>query len=168
MNIFIDLDGVLGDFFGHCFTQFGRIFDVDDYEERQMLFNHINQHEGFYATQPVHPNAYDIWDAAYQVIPSRPIVLTGCNPKGVVDVEGQKRLWVEKHFGIEVKTIVCPSRDKWKHGKRGDILVDDRTIGQAAWIGMGGLFIHHVNFVQTCMALSALRVTLRTGGKWPF
>ncbi len=51
-----------------------------------------------------------------------PLILTGC-PRGGW-AEAQKEQWAAQHFP-ETRIITCRSKEKRKHMKPGDILVDD-------------------------------------------
>lgn len=68
--------------------------------------------------------------------------------------EVDKRKWIEKHFkGLHVK-IGPFSRDKWKHAKDGDILIDDRKSNIKEWQKNAGQFaILHKNAVDSLALL---------------
>jgi hypothetical protein len=52
------------------------------------------------------------------------IVLTGV-PSSVPEAADNKRAWARKHLGEHVRVICCLAKEKCKHAKPGDILIDD-------------------------------------------
>lgn len=57
-----------------------------------------------------------------------------------------------KYFGDKIKVNIGPfSKDKWKHAKKGDILIDDRPDNIEEWHGAEGIGILHLydNFENT-------------------
>jgi 5'(3')-deoxyribonucleotidase len=67
-----------------------------------------------------------------------------------------KVIWAQKYFpGIPV--MFGPfSKDKYKHCRPGDILIDDRTSNIEEWRVAGGLGILHRDFNDTLAQLSKL------------
>lgn len=105
---------------------------------------------GFYEHLGLLPDARMLMDA---VAPLNPTILTGL-PIGQW-AEPQKRAWVERHFpGTPV--ITCFARDKHRHGRTGDVLVDDTYRLKEAWEAMGGIFVHHENAERSLAALRTL------------
>lgn len=138
-QLYLDLDGVIADFNGGYLREFG-IKVHHDLPEPPDFWKRIDDHGTFFLDLPVMHDAYDLWDAAKRCHPS-PIILTGI-PRNPI-VETQKRQWVAREFGSDIKVICCPSRDKALHGKPGDVLVDDWTKYRDIWERMGGIFILH-------------------------
>ena len=152
-QLFIDLDGVLADFDGHYEKCFGVRPNQDSYEPPS-FWDDIRRHGSFYRTEPLMKDAMDLWWGAQKLHP-KPIILTGI-PYSIPDVKQQKQEWCWEHLGYDVQVICCRSRDKWKHGKPGDILVDDRLKYSKSWIDMGGVFIHHTSAKSSLAALTSL------------
>ena len=159
-QLFIDLDGVLADFDGHFEKCFGVRPNQDTYEPPGM-WDKIRAHGNFYRELPLMPDAYDLWGGVGAILfhsgPDylQPIILTGI-PHSIPDVAQQKREWVADKFGKYQKVITCFSRDKHKHGRPGDVLVDDRLKYSHYWLQMGGIFVHHKSAHQTLQELAAL------------
>jgi hypothetical protein len=147
-QLFIDLDGVLGDFYGHCRTQFGDEFAVDQKDPTE-LFRRMCELGNFYRNQPLLPDALELWNAVKHL---NPIILSGI-PASVPDVAFQKRAWVDEYLGADVGLICCYSKDKCGYGKRGDILVDDRLKYSKYWLDIGGIFILHTSAQHTLECL---------------
>jgi hypothetical protein len=148
-QLFLDLDGVLGDFYGHCRTQLGEEFAVDQ-EDPTELFRRIRKHGNFYRTQPLLPDALVLWDSVKHL---KPIILSGI-PYSVPNVAFQKRGWVDEYLGRDVPLVCCRSQDKYHYGLPGDILVDDRIKYSHFWLSMGGVFVWHKSAIETLMDLS--------------
>jgi hypothetical protein len=67
-----------------------------------------------------------------------------------------KVYWARHNFAT-IPVMFGPfSKDKWKHCKPGDILVDDRQSNIEEWRAAGGIAIHHVDFDTTLQQLFKL------------
>ena len=150
-QLFLDLDGVLGDFYGHCREKLGSEFAVDQKDPKK-LFRRIREYGNFYGTQPLLPDAMELWNGVKHLYP---IILSGV-PDSVPGVALQKREWVDKYFGKEVELICCWSRDKYTYGRPGDVLVDDRLKYSHHWLEMGGIFVKHESSSDTLAVLRGL------------
>lgn len=64
--------------------------------------------------------------------------------------------WAQKYFPATPVFFGPYSKDKWKHCKTGDILIDDRSSNIDEWRAAGGIAIHHVNIDSTLLELSSL------------
>ena len=148
LQLFLDMDGVLSNFYGHCRTELGPEFAVDQKDPHE-LFKRIREYGNFYGTQPLMSDAMELWNAVKHL---HPIILSGI-PYSVPNVAIQKREWVDRYFGKEVSLICCLSRDKCRHGRPGDILVDDRLKYSRYWIEMGGEFVLHWSNSETLAVL---------------
>lgn len=144
-QIYVDLDGVLADTAAHYLKLCGIPITWTDAD-----FPNIRNAGCFYRDQPVMNGAYDLWAAVKKYC--EPIILTGV-PRSVPRVATDKRYWVDAHFGTNVPVICCFSKDKHKHGKPDDILIDDRTKFMQNWIDMGGVYIHHTSVFNSITEL---------------
>jgi len=146
-QIFVDLDGVLAD----TATYYQRLFSTP-LTWTDADFANIKSYPDFYRYQYPMPNLLRLWKGI-QLFHPDPIILTGI-PYSIPDVAKHKRQWVTDYLGIDVKVICCPARNKHKHGKSGDILIDDRLKYSQFWLDMGGVFIHHTSNFDTLRALN--------------
>lgn len=153
-HLFLDLDGVLGDFYRHCRECFGELFGVDQ-EDPTELFKLIREHGDFYATQPLMPDALELWHGVKHLYPT---ILSGV-PHSVPNVHSQKRRWVDRYLGHDVPLICCHSRLKGVYGQPNDILVDDRLKYSQYWLEMGGIFLLHTSASATLQKLAVLAHT---------
>ena len=149
-QLFIDLDGVLADFDGGYEQLFGVRPNQDTYEPPE-LWDKIRAKGDFFRRLPPMPDAFEFWGWCKKFHPD-PIILTGM-PYSIPLVREQKTLWVMEHLGKYTKIICCRSKDKCKHGKPGDVLVDDRTKYSHYWINMGGIFIQHTSLLESVSQL---------------
>ena len=93
--------------------------------------------KNFYGTLPEMADARQLFDAVEHL---KPTILTGL-PLGNWAAK-QKIEWAAEHFpGVPI--ITCMARDKHKHMKRGDVLVDDRENHRQAYEAAGVVFVHH-------------------------
>lgn len=151
-TIFLDCDGVLADFDKRAIE----IFDEHPRVAEEKLgteefWSRIIASGEFYACLPLIHDAAALVEGVRQLHPEvEPVILTGCPPGGWS--EAQKRAWRDHYFpGIEM--ITCASKDKFKFGKPGDVLIDDYLKFRHLWEEMGGIFIHHKSAAQSLVEL---------------
>lgn len=158
-RLFLDLDGVLGDFDGYYFSQFGVVLDRGQVDPPG-LWENIERHGSFYASLPLMPDALDLWTGAAAMYGHEPIILTGISSH-VAYLENQaherqKRLWVREFISPTATVICCASKHKRLYGKAGDVLVDDWNQYQPLWEGMGGRFVLHTSVPSTLARLGEI------------
>ena len=137
-QLFLDCDGVLADFDAGATEVLGmspRAFE-ERYGRRE-FWRRIARARDFYAQLPLMAHARVLFDAVAHL---DPIILTGL-PLGNWAAP-QKVRWAEEHFpGTHI--ITCMARDKYRHMKGADVLVDDRADHRGRWVEAGGIFVHH-------------------------
>lgn len=151
-QLFIDMDGVLADFDAHHEAVFGfrsdKIADNVDWKKVAAVGN-------FYRDIPPMKDFDDLW--AF-VSPMKPIILTGV-PSSVMDASWNKRQWVDRVIGKDQPMIPCRSKEKSKHCKPGDVLIDDWEKYRSLWVAAGGCWITHVSAAKS---IALLQDYLRT------
>jgi hypothetical protein len=152
-ELYVDLDGVLGNFDKHFLDCFKVPCTQDTYEPPQM-WDWIRAHGNFYREIPPYDYLQYFWGQLLH-FHSDPIILTGI-PYSIPHVEEQKRQWVDTYLGSNVGMIACRSVDKKNYCNPGDILIDDRTKYRHLWLEKGGIYILHTNHHQTIADLSAI------------
>lgn len=97
----------------------------------------------------------ELWHAVKEL---EPCVLTGL-PRGAW-AEPQKRAWVSKHLGKNVKVHCCKSRDKKNYAAtclrfqgRDAVLIDDRPSNCSDWRSVGGTAVEHKSPGETLQKL---------------
>lgn len=144
-QIFLDADGVLADFDAKVYEIFGMTGDEAQAHYGNGVFwktvrNYRDENgHGFYRSLPLMNGAMKLFRAVQHL---KPVILTGC-PIGNWGPE-QKMEWAAHHFP-KTKMITCMARDKVKHMKAGDVLVDDKTKFQSTWEAAGGIFVHYTD-----------------------
>ena len=137
-RLFLDADGVLANFDEGAKQLLGmhsRAFEKK--HGRGTFWKRLANAKNFYGTLPEMPDARLLFDAVKHL---KPTILTGL-PLGNWAAP-QKVNWAAEHFpGVPI--ITCMARDKHKHMKRGDVLVDDRENHRAAYEAAGVVFVHH-------------------------
>lgn len=154
-TIHVDMDGVIADFDAWVMEKMGRTFDhqtgpKDDKEMWAFLAGFPN----LYFDLPPMPYAKELWEFVHSV--GCPVKILTALPRRstMPEAESDKRKWFVTHreiFGDTVDFNVGPfSRDKWKHAKPGDILIDDRLDNVTAWATKGqGVAVYHKNLADT-------------------
>jgi hypothetical protein len=137
-KLFLDCDGVLADFDAGAKALLGMTpAQFEARHGRRVFWRRIAKADNFYGTLPETPDARRLFDAVKHL---KPTILTGL-PLGDWAAP-QKVKWAAEHFpGVPI--ITCMARDKHKHMKPGDVLVDDRENHRDAYEREGVVFVHH-------------------------
>jgi hypothetical protein len=137
-HLFLDADGVLADFDrGACELLGVKPKSFIAKHGRGPFWKRLASAKNFYGDLPEMPDAHILFHAVKHL---KPTILTGL-PLGNW-AAGQKVEWAAEHFpGVPI--ITCMARDKHKHMKPGDVLVDDREKHRAVYEAAGVVFVHH-------------------------
>jgi hypothetical protein len=155
-QLFLDCDGVLADFDAGARQLLG--MSPQAFEERhgrREFWRRIARVTNFYGRLPLMADARQLFDAVAHL---DPIILTGL-PLGNWAAP-QKVRWAEEHFpGTHI--ITCMARDKYRHMKGADVLVDDRANHRDKWEDAGGIFIHHRDARSSLERLAEIYPTVK-------
>jgi deoxypyrimidine-specific 5' nucleotidase type C protein (NT5C) len=155
-RLFLDCDGVLADFDEGARRLLGmspRAFEAK--HGRGTFWKRLANADNFYGTLPEIPDARLLFDGVKHLTPT---ILTGL-PLGNWAAP-QKVDWAAAHFpGVPI--ITCMARDKHKHMKPGDVLVDDRENHRAAYEAAGVFFVHHKNADDSLRQLARIFPSVR-------
>jgi len=150
-RLFLDADGVLADFDEGVRQLLGmepRAFEAK--YGRGAFWKRLANAKDFYATLPEMADARVLFDAVKHL---KPTILTGL-PLGNWAAP-QKVKWAAEHFpGVPI--VTCMARDKHKHMKAGDVLVDDRENHRSAYEAAGVMFVHHKNAADSVRQLAKI------------
>jgi hypothetical protein len=143
--IYLDMDGVIADFFGGV----ERMYGVDHWKEltsvktggdlKQEVIDRITGSD-FFSTLPKFPSA----DALIQLIKSatggRFSILTSPLIGDHENSAAQKKVWIAKNIERPDEVIVSGRKEKWAKQKDGtpNILIDDRPVNIQRWEAKGG------------------------------
>ena len=155
-RLFLDADGVLADFDEGTRRLLG--MTLRQYEAkhgRNSFWKRLASADNFYGTLPEMPDARRLFEGVKHL---KPTILTGL-PLGKWAAP-QKVKWAAEHFpGVPI--ITCMARDKHKHMKRGDVLVDDRENHRKTYEHAGVIFVHHKNAEDSLRQLAAIFPSVR-------
>jgi hypothetical protein len=153
MQLFLDCDGVLANFNKRAIEICGE--HPREFEDRvgeQKFWDKIYETPDFFYSLDPMPDAYDLVGAVKHL---NPIILTG-RPRGDWSVD-QKLRWRDKYFP-DLEMIVCKSRDKIKHAKPGDVIVDDWLKWRQIWVDGGGIWVTHTSAENSIRELKTIGV----------
>ena len=160
-TIYLDMDGVLADFDAFVMKHMGRTFphSIGPVGDREM-WNFLSTFPNLYLHLPPTENCFALWDLANNLC-ERVEILTAIPRRDTIPTAvSDKILWCQRYFGEHVIVNFGPhSKDKWKHAKVGDVLVDDRQSNIEQWItlGKGVGILHDINnYPQTENSLKNL------------
>jgi hypothetical protein len=150
-RLFLDADGVLADFdegFRRLTGALPAQFEAGS--GKKEFWRRVASAKNFYGSLPEMPDARTLFDAVKHL---EPTILTGL-PIGKWAAP-QKIEWAAEHFpGVPI--ITCMARDKHRHMRPGDVLVDDRDNHRAAYEAAGTIFIHHKNATDSIRQLAKI------------
>jgi hypothetical protein len=158
-RLFLDADGVLADFDegARRLLGMGSAEFEANYGKRE-FWRRLASAKNFYGTLPEMPDAHVLFDGVRHL---KPTILTGL-PIGNW-AAAQKVGWAAEHFpGVPI--ITCMARDKYKHMKPGDVLVDDSETHRSAFGDAGVVFIHHKNAADSLRQLAEIFPSVKAPG----
>lgn len=147
-SLFLDLDGVLADFDRGVRLVTGKRPDQLDTRD---MWRALAREKDFFGTLAMMEDAHELWAFSK---PFDPTILTGL-PLGSWAPE-QKRRWVARMLGGDVRIITCMTREKPRHSGPGRVLVDDREKTREGWEKAGGHFILHTSAAESIARLKDL------------
>lgn len=160
VKVFLDCDGVLADFDGHCEAVFGEKPVREEGETKDRLKAQMRAHGSFYRDLPLKSDAMRLYEALAH---ANPVILTGCPEGGWA--EPQKVAWAAEHFpGVPILT--CRSSQKYKHARHYSLLIDDYLKYAGLWRDAGGIFLHHKDTERTLATLITYEAMFSLG-IWP-
>ena len=150
-RLFLDCDGVLADFDLAARQLLG--MTPKQYiatHGRGAFWSKLAKAKNFYGSLPEMPDARRLFDTVKHL---EPTILTGL-PLGKWAAP-QKVDWAAEHFpGVPI--ITCMARDKHKHMRSGDVLVDDRENHRRSYEEAGIVFVHHKNAEDSVRQLARI------------
>jgi hypothetical protein len=157
-QIFCDADGVIVDFQKKAIELVGSHKPVDQMTptEKKHFWRAVARYEReggrFWEEMDQMPDAFELWDYIKKY---NPTILTASGTIG--DAPDEKRIWVKKHLGANIKVIVTKaSADKAQYAAPNHILIDDSNRSILPWNAAGGIGIFHRAASPTIMELQKL------------
>src|SRR6056300_977332 len=158
-EIYVDMDGVLADFFGEWKKLVGKDWREIGKDELDPALKKIRDEEDFWLNIPLTANAKKLLGIIKQVKGNYKILSSPLanDPKS----EPHKREWIEKNLDFFPPTEVIITKDKAKYATNPDgtpnILIDDYGVNIAAWESAGGIGFKHKDhkFERTAKKLKA-------------
>ena len=156
-TLWLDLDGVLADFDKRAREMCGDAI-VDDKARGDELWSIVHKDPHFYRDLENCVGMPSLWYHARKTGLEVKILTAIPRRTTMPEAEADKRDWCSRFLGADVPVEIGPySRDKWKHCKPGDILIDDRADNIDDWVKKGGgVGILHTSVKSTLEQLDAL------------
>ena len=158
-EIYVDMDGVLADFFGEWKRLVGKDWRELGKDEIEPALKKIRDEKDFWLNIPFTSNAKNLLGIIKQVkgdykILSSPLAN---DPNS----EPHKREWIKKNLDFFPPSEVIITKDKAKYATNSDgtpnILIDDYGVNISAWESAGGIGFKHKDhkFERTAKKLKA-------------
>ncbi len=143
MNIYLDMDDVVADWHTAAQEFLKMRWDKDNERIPQEDWDRIKHNSRFYLDLPLKDGAHELVQFCRDAVDSGVVeslaFLTALPHDYSMPYAAQDKVWwAHKHFtGIPV--FFGPfSNDKYRHCRKGDILIDDRTTNCVEWRDAGG------------------------------
>ena len=146
--IYLDMDGVIADFFGGV----ERMYGVKHWKEltsvktggelKQEVIDRITGSD-FFATLPKFPTTDSLIQLVKSATGGRFSILTSPLIGDHENSAAQKKVWIAKNIEKPDEVIVSGRKEKWAKQKDGtaNILIDDRPVNIERWEARGGFGI---------------------------
>lgn len=135
--VYLDLDGVLADFRGGFVRHVGIPLEAMTIDA---MWAQVAQVPEFFLRLEPTGGALELVALATRI--GTPCVLTA-TPRATTypDAAAEKRQWVERYFPGLPAIVVAYAREKSRHARPGDILIDDNADNLRRWARRGGVAI---------------------------
>lgn len=159
-TIWLDFDGVLVDMYNTLKQKTGYTFGELPSNAIWSLIN--EKAPNIFLESPPMPDAHELVSGVEEFADKHGIEIQFLTAiplrKSMPTAEQQKKDWIKIHFpdlAARAKFNIGPhARDKHKHAKISDILIDDSFLNIRDWSNVGGIAIHHVNAKESLNRLS--------------
>lgn len=152
-TIHCDMDGVLVDF---------DLFIKENLSDQALrdddvMWAELHAIPNVYQKMKPTPYAMQLWIAIASTNLPRQILTAIPRKTSMPTAEADKKEWVLNHehsvfMGEVPEVFIGPhSKDKWRHCKPGDILIDDREDNCAAWETAGGFAVCHSGDIRATL-----------------
>lgn len=152
-TIHCDMDGVLVDFDRFISENLSPRAKQDD----DVMWAELHAIPNVYQLMRPTPYAAQLWIAIMSTKLPRQILTAIPRKTSMPSAEADKREWTLQHkhevfMGETPAVYIGPhSKDKWRHCRPGDILIDDREDNCAAWETAGGFTVHHTGDIKATL-----------------
>ena len=141
--VYVDMDGVLADFFGAIAKDHG-VEHWRDIKQGDIAIVQSAQKDGFFRSLPRLPNAHSLIKAVVQIAGEYSILSSPLQSE-VERSSEEKSHWLEKHLGQAQPQSVVFDHEKYRYAKQPDgtpnILIDDFPVNIKLWRQHGGIAI---------------------------
>lgn len=142
MNIYLDMDDVVADWFGYAREYLNEPLFKDGDILPDETWRRLKDDQRMYSKLPVKEGAYDLveWVSNYADKTGGRVFFLSAIPKGndMPWAPQDKVFWAQRYFP-RIPVFLGPySHDKWVRCQPGDILIDDRRSNCEDWERAGG------------------------------
>jgi len=145
-ELYVDMDGVLADFFGEWAKLVG-VNNWKDIKDVDSALNKIKEQPNFWVNLPLTSNALQLL-SAIKAYKGRYNILSAPLP-GDANSKPQKMAWIKKNLSSFPPQKIILDHNKAKYAKQPDGtpngLIDDYGKNIASWTAAGGIAIKHEN-----------------------
>lgn len=144
MRVYLDLDGVLADFYGTARRLLKRAYSELPPEEAWGI---LGKTPNLFLNLPLLPDARALWEGVEREVgrPNMRVLTASPRDTGYLfSAPMDKRAWVHRHFDGQCEVhVVLGSAKKAAYAEPHAILIDDQARNIHDWEAAGGIGIHH-------------------------
>ena len=144
MRVYLDLDGVLADFYGTARRLLKRAYAELPPEEAWGI---LDKTPNLFLGLPVLPDAHALWQGVKEQVGRQNMRVLTSSPRDtgyLFSAPMDKRAWVHRHFDGQCEVhVVLGWAKKAAYAESHAILIDDQARNIHAWEAAGGIGIHH-------------------------
>lgn len=144
MRVYLDLDGVLADFYGTARRLLKRAYAELPPEEAWGI---LGKTPNLFLNLPLLPDARALWEGVEREVgrPNMRVLTASPRDTGhLFSAPMDKRAWVHRHFDGQCEVhVVLGWAKKAAYAEPHAILIDDQARNIHAWEAVGGIGIHH-------------------------
>ena len=162
-EVYVDMDGVLADFFG-VWNQMMGVKHWKDIKDTDAALQKIKDTKDFWINLPMTSNAKNLLNAI-KTFKGKYNILSAPLP-GDPNSEPQKRAWIRKHLSMFPPAKIIIDHNKAAYAKQADgtpnALIDDFGENISKWRSAGGIGIQHKD-IEVGDTISKLAKELEDG-----
>ena len=143
--VYLDMDGVLADFFGQVAQDHG-VEHWSDIKRGEIAIEQSAKKDGFFTKLPVLKNAHKLINAVVAIAGNYSILSSPLQSRVESSAE-EKSEWLRHHFEHYQPQAVIFDHEKFKFARQSDgtpnVLIDDYPMNLYLWRQHGGIAIHY-------------------------
>lgn len=152
-KLYCDMDGVLTDFDeAISILGFKKNRGKTTINDKEMWESIVRKGISFWSNMKWKSDGLELWKFIKKYDP----IILSAKLYGNDDSVKGKKIWIKKHLGMDIKSIICLRKEKADYSDSHSILIDDKDKSINEWKSKGGIGIMHENSKKTISQLKGI------------